>query len=354
MADIDRFLTPISETAPCGEDIANAADSLFADLKAAAKCLVKNRIVPDDSGVMRTQRTVEEPDWSKVRELCEQALERSRDLRVCIPYAVALAEMEGLDGVANGLELMRGMIVGFWEPLYPTLDPDDVNDPSQRFGIIGNLSLGPMPAGEDSYRFVDRVRRAPLFKTPKLGPVRLTDSDAADRARAAFAELRASGQTAALHAGKGAVDRSLAALSEIEEFLEQATGGQFSSSILERLMKTLTSQKLLFDSFDSQAERESPAATVPEAVTSVSHREIRIAGSPATFDGAVNGPKDVVYLLEKICAYYAVAEPSSPVPLLLRRATRLVGKSFVEVVQDLLETSDDQMKRITGEPEQKP
>jgi type VI secretion system protein ImpA len=55
----------------------------------------------------------------------------------------------------------------------------------------------------------------------------------------------------------------------------------------------------------------------------------------AAAPGEIRGPDDVVAMIDRICDYYARAEPSSPVPLLLRRAQRLVGKGFVDIVRDL-------------------
>ena len=42
---------------------------------------------------------------------------------------------------------------------------------------------------------------------------------------------------------------------------------------------------------------------------------------------------DVIRLLDKICEYYAQSEPSSPVPLLLRRAKRLVSLDFLSLLR---------------------
>jgi type VI secretion system protein ImpA len=49
----------------------------------------------------------------------------------------------------------------------------------------------------------------------------------------------------------------------------------------------------------------------------------------------INGRDDVMRSLDRICHYYARHEPSSPVPLLLQRAKRLVTMGFDEIVQDL-------------------
>ena len=51
--------------------------------------------------------------------------------------------------------------------------------------------------------------------------------------------------------------------------------------------------------------------------------------------GAIQGREDVIRQLDRICAWYEANEPSSPVPLLLQRAKRLVSKDFLELVRDL-------------------
>ncbi len=53
-------------------------------------------------------------------------------------------------------------------------------------------------------------------------------------------------------------------------------------------------------------------------------------------------------MLDKLCAYYAQHEPSSPVPLLLQRAARLVDKSFTELLQDLAPEGLGQLAQISG------
>ena len=51
--------------------------------------------------------------------------------------------------------------------------------------------------------------------------------------------------------------------------------------------------------------------------------------------GVINSRDDVISALERINQYYRKNEPSSPIPLLLDRAKRLVKMDFYEIVQDL-------------------
>ena len=64
--------------------------------------------------------------------------------------------------------------------------------------------------------------------------------------------------------------------------------------------------------------------------------------------GGINNRQDVVRALELICEYYAKQEPSSPVPLLVRRAKRLVTMDFMEILQDLAPGGISQVDIIKG------
>ena len=62
----------------------------------------------------------------------------------------------------------------------------------------------------------------------------------------------------------------------------------------------------------------------------------------------VNSRQDAIRALEAISAWFRAHEPSSPVPLLLDRAKRLVSKSFMEVLADIAPDGVVQAKLIGG------
>jgi type VI secretion system protein ImpA len=55
-----------------------------------------------------------------------------------------------------------------------------------------------------------------------------------------------------------------------------------------------------------------------------------------------------VRTLDRLCDYYARYEPSSPVPLLLKRARRLVDGSFIDILSDLTPSSLAEIKHLAG------
>jgi type VI secretion system protein ImpA len=62
----------------------------------------------------------------------------------------------------------------------------------------------------------------------------------------------------------------------------------------------------------------------------------------------INSRQDVTRILDQICLYYEKNEPASPVPLLLKRAARLVDKDFFEIIQDVAPESVDQIQKLIG------
>ena len=53
-------------------------------------------------------------------------------------------------------------------------------------------------------------------------------------------------------------------------------------------------------------------------------------------------------MIDKVCLYFERNEPSSPVPLLLQRAKRLISKDFLEILRDLTPDGVSQAELIGG------
>jgi type VI secretion system protein ImpA len=64
--------------------------------------------------------------------------------------------------------------------------------------------------------------------------------------------------------------------------------------------------------------------------------------------GEVRTRDDVLCAIDAICAYYAKAEPSSPVPLLLQRSRRLVTMSFTDILKEMLPEAIPNLQKISG------
>ncbi len=54
--------------------------------------------------------------------------------------------------------------------------------------------------------------------------------------------------------------------------------------------------------------------------------------------------------LDRACEWLERHEPTNPAPLLIRRAQRLMGKNFLEIIRDLAPAGIDQIENIAGNP----
>jgi type VI secretion system protein ImpA len=59
-----------------------------------------------------------------------------------------------------------------------------------------------------------------------------------------------------------------------------------------------------------------------------------------------------VHAIGRICDWIERHEPSNPAPLLLRRAQRLMNKSFLDIVRDLAPNGVDQVEMLAGRPDE--
>jgi type VI secretion system protein ImpA len=64
--------------------------------------------------------------------------------------------------------------------------------------------------------------------------------------------------------------------------------------------------------------------------------------------GEIQSREDVVRMLDRITEYYNKNEPSSPVPLLLQRAKRLVSADFMSIIKDIASDGAQQADLLLG------
>jgi type VI secretion system protein ImpA len=64
--------------------------------------------------------------------------------------------------------------------------------------------------------------------------------------------------------------------------------------------------------------------------------------------GEISSRNEVIRALDAVCGYYERYEPSSPVPILLRRAQRLVPMNFVDIMRNLAPSAMSDIEKITG------
>lgn len=343
--DIKNLLSEISAESPCGEDL--SYDQAYLALEDLIRTKSAGGVV---SGA---EEAVEEPNWREVREKCIELMQRSKDLRIAVYLTLALLRIEGVPGLRNGLSLLQGLLERFWDNLYPQLDPEDNNDPLERINILQSLSPASV-SEQDPMKFRQRLAEVPLCNSAQMGRFSLRDIQIAkseiaipeDQERKApeMAVIDAAFQdtpTEELLAISQATEEAMGCVNAITSvFSQNAAQGEtpnlsgFKSS-LENIRKCL--HGYLAKRGYGEAPVESVESTGGES-----------EGGEMSLTGEIRSNKEALLAIEKVCQYFERHEPSSPVPLLLRRAQRLVSKSFLDVIRDVCPDALSQIQAVGG------
>ncbi|MEZ0256414.1 MAG: type VI secretion system protein TssA [Chthoniobacter sp.] len=351
--DIEPLLQPVSPESPCGEDI--SYDPVFIELETLAKGKEAQQFSGSDNP--EWQVSAQEPDWQEVRGKCTELLARSKDLRVTIYLILAGLKMEGVPGLRDGLTFLQRLIHDQWAGVYPRLDPEDNNDPTERINIIAGLSK-PLATFGDPIRFIERVRLVPLSNSSQMGRFSLAaitqvglppnpeaTPPSAAQIEAAFRDTKA----ADLEALNTAASGCRTALGEIDSDLMEKVGSAAAPNF-DELTKVLGEIQATLAPFVSQpaAGATTGADSRPDNLSAPEPSGASAGASATRFSGEIRSRNDVVRAIDQICEYYRKAEPGNPVPLLLRRAQRLVDKDFMTLIEDLIPDSVSQLANITG------
>ena len=353
--DLDALLRPVADDQPGGPSLDGDSEYLGLEIAATRKPEI------EVGGVVTP---AEDPDWPAVQEAAQALLERSKDVQVTILLTEALIHNDGLKGMHAGLDLIHGLLDNYWDHLHPELDPDDPDGAaSMRMMRLKNLG--------DRSRIVRALRTMPLVESRLHGKFSLADvkaiakglqegeGGASERQAALQDSLRTAegGELLAQLAEADACRECLAAIidlvderSDVREDLGVAPLDDVLGDIrmlLDEQVSARGLQPTVEASADAQDEAAESAANGGDIVPPSSGQAAPAA--PAAARGPITSREDAVKCLDQVCHYFEQHEPSSPVPLLLGRAKRLVSKDFMAILADLAPEGMDDARRVVGE-----
>jgi type VI secretion system protein ImpA len=335
---VEALCKPISEELPSGENLEYdpeylEMENLFQE-KGESSIEVEGQ---EDSG----------PDWKGVQRLANSLAKRTRDLHVQVYATIASIHTGGIPDFRDNLKVLLVYLREFWDTVHPQLDPDDDNDPMLRLNTMQMLNDFNLIT-----KALDQVKLVELKGMGKFGVREIELSQG---------KVSPSG------------DEEVTDLNIIREAFNQS-GGEFFDSLVEATAESIQllsdmdaawkemandPQGLLYDNATSSLKKVSQILFefAPSGSTAVQEAQVEESGSaggggasgPAVaVSGTVNSRADVVRLLDNICEYYERNEPSSPMPVLLRRARGLVEKSFMEILEDMVPDGLSQAKVVAG------
>jgi type VI secretion system protein ImpA len=332
--DISKLLAPVSEDAPCGDDL--EYDPEFGELERAAQ---------GKAGHEMGDETIapEPPNWGEVSEAATALFSRTKDLRVAVHRAHAGLNIDGFPGLASGLELINRLLQDYWDDLHPKLDEEDDNDPTLRMNSLMPLN------GQNE--FIGSLDRAVLVSSKTLGrfgmrDIRLAngeitlpegdDTPVPDPAHidAAFLDC----ELEELSGNSDAVDQCVDTLADIEAFTRDQVGAEFAAELANLSAELNKTRGIVREQLARRGVETDPIEGDASGE----------GAAPASVPGEIRSRDDAIRVLDQICDYFRKNEPSSPVPLLLQRAKRLISKDFMEILRDLTPQGVSEAEMIGG------
>jgi type VI secretion system protein ImpA len=341
---VNTLLEACAGDAACGDNLEYDADVTALERAAAhePEQVMGDATIP-----------AKEPEWADVEHRAEDLFTRTKDLRIAALWARARLGNDGFFGFAEGCALVRGLLETYWDDIYPQLDPDDDNDPTYRINALA--------AFNDEDGFLAALRAAPLVSSRVFGAIcyrdlailsgdlEPVDSDSGDELNASTIDAAfAESDTESLAEIAAAIESARNDVAAIEGAFSERLGVEQSPEFdrLNHLLKAIAykfGQRL--------AERGIEGGTESVGAEALPDRagDGGAATAPAqATPGQIRNRDDVVRMIDKICDYYQKNEPSSPVPVLLKRARRLVSKNFLEIMRDLTPDGLSQAELFQG------
>ena len=323
---IEALLAPVSSADPCGPNL-ESGDAAFSAFDRAT-------LGKPERQFGTTIIPAEEPDWKSVARQAIDLLARTKDLRVAVNLTKALLHTDGLRGLAQGLALLDRFVQVHWDWLHPRLDPDDGNDPTMRVNVLSTLTTPEVLAV---------VRATPLIVSRTMGRFSFKDIEGATAE--STASIEAAGMDCDLATLQEQTSSALAcaaALKSLDSGLAEVIGAGSAPSFggLAALI-----HKIATFLGNLLASRTPQSSGVPSDGGEV----LAAPASPAS--GEIRSREDVSRTLDRISAYYAKNEPSSPIPIFIERCKRLVMMSFVDIVRELAPDGIKQIELLSGRKE---
>lgn len=342
LIDVQSLLEEVSADLPCGENL--EYDPEFSELERATQGKPEQQMGD-------TLVEAEEANWVDVKKKAISIFCRTKDLRAAVYLTQSLLHTNGLLGLRDGLSLIQRLLEQYWDTVHPQLDPDD-NDPTLRVNTLLALC--------DPDTVLHSIREATLVKSTAFGKISLRDILVALNKYSLPAGSKESpielstidaafmvAQLDELQETADAIRQSIESVSAIESFLMEKVGASQMADIsaLPNLLKE--AQQIMSEHLSKRGAGDSETPT--EEATAVSGSQK--SSQPMT--GQINSREDVIRALDMACEYFQRHEPSSPVPLLLQRAKRLVAADFMEILRELTPAGVTQAEQITGVSTQK-
>jgi type VI secretion system protein ImpA len=318
--DTEALLRPLSDAEPCGTNLEDTQQMAAIDAF---------RIFGQSTPLKP------ETDWRAIREASLEALATSKDFRLLAHLAGAGVRLDGLQSLIDALTVASRWLSEHFDTVYPRVDEDAV------------LRKNALNYFADRMAIIDAVRRVPLVRNQQLGSFNLRHLEiVAGQLTAAEEDGPAPTEAQINGAFTGAPQEELKLLAASLE-----TGIAAIKSITAIMVEKQGVQAAPDTGPLSETLARMQQAVVPHIRVPVEEGAAGSEGGAAgeiSIPGQIRSREDAIRSLDAISDFFRRVEPSSPVPLFVDRAKRLIARDFLELLAELAPDSLSAVKHVGG------
>jgi type VI secretion system protein ImpA len=322
-ADYAALKAPISADKPCGEYLEDTqAMAAFDALRLFGQ----------------TMPPAEAPDWRGIRAMARDALGQSKDFRLLAHLAACDLRLSGLPALSGLLDVAAHWIEQYWDGVYPPIDDDAIF----RRNALNSFA--------DRFAMVDGLRRLALVSHPQLGRVSIRDieggaepaGDAEGAVHVDAAAVFASVATADLASLQQQAKAAIGSLKQIDGKMRDA-GGSEAAPDFDALLSALVLVDRTVGQHLAGRGGDEPAAAGTDA-----DGQSNPPGGTTVAVGSIRTRQDAIRALDAVATWFRQNEPSSPVPMFVDRAKRLVSMDFLDILADVAPDGVGQARSAGG------
>lgn len=330
MKSLDELLEPIDgDNGPAGPDMDESPEfdeirGVFdANFKYDAKVLEPDENAPD----------YQPGDWDKVADDIETLFGQTKDLYLAASYARSGIVLGEIKQVESGILCLAQLLETQWEDVNPSLD---------ELGYQGRASICEEIAAYNTFAL-------PFLEMRILGTNRA--SVTGDQLREALEHGAASNHYPLVMGVLDELDddaktHSVEILTSIMDGIDRIGavmkehGGSDAPDFSTprdtvEVVRSALSELSGLGAFEDETSEDLEGAPT--------------SGSGRSFSGKISSRDDVLQALKDIETYYAMAEPSHPVRISLKRMQSWVNKDFMQILADIAPRSMDEARLVLME-----
>ena len=261
--------------------------------------------------------------------------QRGKDLRLLPHLCAAVTYIDGLDGYREAISLALDLLQKYPQTLYPLPDEDDPTDLWERANAVTDLLSGSeLLALIGPVVVVDAKQSGRLTLAELVGGVH--DSAPVDEVSQGNLDM-AIGELGP-EAGHALLNKIAALDADVLKLMGSLGAGALSSSRLHTVLVRATARVREALALEAIATEGAAGA---ESDSQGSKKPNGTRGELQSREDARRSIQEVIRFLERV-------EPSHPAPLLLKRADRLLGLSFFEIIKDMAPGAVTDIERLAG------